>query len=126
MTEKYFWQFDEENDWEGETWTVFFTANEEQNEKIIELRELNQDSAYVFSQIDNFPETFNDIHESEDYWCEDHGDECDEDCEEEYGDTGYFPREQFIELTDSLLDDAIDKLKREVEDNPLYKLGLFR
>lgn len=121
----HFWKFDEENEWEGENWTVFFVANEEQHEKILELRELNKDEAYSFTMIEKMPETLNEFHDSEDYWCEDHGDECDEDCEEEYGDSGYFPREQFKTLVDSHLDNVISQIQRDDDDNPLYKLGLF-
>lgn len=136
QTAEYPWVFREENEWEGETWKVYFEVDAESDYKIQRLQELivfhDHLDQFSFRQIEEIPRNFQQSHENseEDYCeCEDVDDDEYEDCDCEYDVEGYYPAEQFATIDVEVLDEALAYFENQEwnsqADNPLYKLRLF-
>jgi len=109
------WTFIEDNEWEGEEWTVFFSSSDpEVNEKIEQLEE------YMEADSDESPY---DLYEIEDLPDED-------ELEDDEDGSGYYAPEAIRELVVRKLDVALEFFAQGGPENtdltdPLYKLGLF-
>lgn len=109
------WTFIEDNDWEGEEWTVFFSSSDpEVNEKLEQLEE------YMEADSDESPY---DLYEIEDLPDED-------ELEDDDDGAGYYAPEAIRELVVRKLDLALEFFAQGGPENtelddPLYKLGLF-
>lgn len=105
------WRFEENNEWEGERWRVFFYASEEAGSKVEALAAVlsaEKDSPYELRRITKLPAKI---------------------ASKGSKSSGYYPRNQVGKLREELLEDAIQHWSAEncleADDDPLYKLGLF-
>lgn len=101
------WKFTEVNDWEGETWTRFFTGTKELDSKLKKLSKLltkKDYCPYTLEVIDSMPISFYE------------------------GTEGYYAVEQEMETPNTNQVESAIKFwskKESDEQDPLYKLGLF-
>jgi len=109
------WTFIEDNEWEGEEWTVFFSSSDpEVNEKIEQLEE------YMEADSDESPYDLYEIEELPD----------EDELEDDEDGEGYYAPEAIRELVVRKLDVALEFFAQGGPENteltdPLYKLGLF-
>lgn len=109
------WSFTEENDWEGESWTVFFsTTDPELSEKVEQLEE------YLEAEPDESPYELYEIEELPD----------EDELEDDEDGEGYYDPEAIRELVPVKLELALEFFAQGGPENtkledPLYKLGLF-
>lgn len=125
------WKFTEENEWEGETWTAFFSGSKELDSKLTKLSEVLSSIAskgfcpYSLEAIDSIPDSFYEGPEECEYGYEDGCGDCAYCC----GSEGYYPAEQ--EMSAPAVAQVEKAIKfwssKETDKNldPLYKLGLF-
>lgn len=132
-TEKTFWRFEEDNEWEGELWAVFFEASPEDTPDVRRLAKIlraNDGATYTLREIVEMPESYDDGELEECEYIdtlEDGEEECG-DCDYCGGSEGYYPAESERALSRERLTDALrvwKDIKNSDEDDPLYKLGLF-
>jgi hypothetical protein len=111
------WAFTEENDWEGETWTVYFEAPDtlySSLERLQNLLEAVGVDTYELYEVEDFPSEYA---------------YSDEPGEEE---GRYHPFEQKLALSAPALTAALAYWEDHIEaeergdGDSLYKLGLFR
>lgn len=132
-TEKTFWRFEENNEWEGEVWAAFFEASPEDTpdvRKLAKILQADEEAPYDFHEIAALPESYDDGELEECEYIdtlEDGEEECG-DCDYCGGSEGYYPPESERPLNRDRLTAALrvwKDIENSDEDDPLYKLGLF-
>lgn len=136
-SEESFWALREDNEWEGETWTVYFSAPEEHRKELKRLKRLLKDegdeSPYELRRVqeipahlleDEDPEGDGDFEEDEESWADGYDDDFDDEEDE-----CYHPAYSVHSLNAERLAEAIGYFEaggsKTDDDDPLYKLGLF-
>lgn len=120
------WKFTENNEWEAEQWHVFFEVDEDLDPKVRALAEYideNEDDevdyrTYNLEEIDSLPD--------EDEIQELHPADEDEEDDEDYYGSGYYPYEQIAVLDPKRFDEIAERVLYEDDLSALNKLALFR
>lgn len=129
-----FWALREDNEWEGESWTVYFEAPTEYSKELKRLKRLiraqGDESPYELRRVKEIPSHLIAEEDPEDEDLEDDED-YDEDCDDDFDDEeGYHPAHSVYEFKPDNLPLAISYFERgdseSDDDDPLYKLGFFR
>lgn len=139
--QKTYWEFVENNEWEGEIWTAYFEADAELEPKLTELSALlfaDERSPYSLEVIEEIPsplpEGDSELEECE--YADSYDDDEDEDgegcgdCDYCNPSEGYYPAYGVYELSTEKLDVALEELRHAAagetdQEDSLYKLGLF-
>lgn len=132
-TGPHFWAFEEENEWEGEQWTVYFEVSDpaiqselQKLEAIID--DIEGDLPYELYEINELPTELDDGSLEHCEYAEEGEEDCG-DCGYCCGSEGYYPPEAIRELNAEVLSAALifhrGSSTPEEDQDPLYKLGLF-
>jgi len=127
--EKSFWALREDNEWEGETWVVYFEVPAEHLEAMRRLRDLideeGDESHYELRRVKEIPLIEEPEAELDD---ESEDDDYDEDFDEEPN--SYHPAKSVYDFQPERLALTLGYYEGQGwdsgEDDPLYKLGFFQ
>jgi len=126
-----FWALREENDWEGETWTVYFEVPEAHFADLKRLKELldaeSDESPYELRRVKEIPVIVEEEEADESEDDDDYDDDWDDDDEPEryHSARSVYDISNFERVTEAISFFENGGFEGGGDD-PLYKLGLFQ